>query len=130
MTSLRDLIPKDKFDYSTINQLCKLTDNEIQPIILDLLELLQDYNWPIAKDILPIIVVHQNIAMPHILTILQGDDIIWKYWIIELVIPYLIYPNKQLVKSELERLSSLEIIDEDIAEIVKLSKNHLAFYYA
>lgn len=130
MTSLRDLIPKDKFDNSTINQLCKLTDNEMEPIIFDLLEWLQDYNWPIARDILPIVVLHQNIAMPHILTILQGNDIMWKYWIIELVIPYLIYPNKQLVKSELERLSSLEIIDEDIDEIVKLSKNFLAFYYA
>lgn len=129
MTSLRDLIPKDKFDNSTINQLCKLTDNEMQPIIFDLLEWLQDYNWPIAKDILPIVVLHQNIAMPHILTILQGNDIMWKYWVIQLVIPYLIYPNKQLVKSELERLSSLEIIDEDIDEIVKLSKNCLAFYY-
>lgn len=67
--------------------------------------------------------------MPHILTILQGNDIMWQYWVIELVIPYLIDPNKQLVKSELERLSSLEIIDEDIEEIVKLSKNCLTFYY-
>jgi len=41
----------------------------------------------------------------------------------------LIYPNKQLVKSELERLSSLEIINEDIREIVNLSKDYLAFYY-
>lgn len=130
MTSLKDLIPKDKFDNSTINQLCKLTDNEIQPIIYNLLEWLQDYNWPIAKDILPIVVLHQNIAMPYILTILQGNDIIWKYWVLELVIPYLIYPNKQLVKNELERLSSLEIIDEDIDEIVKLSKNYLEFYYS
>lgn len=129
MTSLRDLIPKDKFDNSTINQLCRLTDDEMQPIIFDLLEWLQDYNQPIAKDILPIVVLHQNIAMPHILTILQGNDIMWQYWVIELVIPYLIDPNKQLVKSELERLSSLEIIDEDIEEIVKLSKNCLTFYY-
>lgn len=44
MTSLRDLIPKDKFDNSTINQLCRLTDDEMQPIIFDLLEWLQDYN--------------------------------------------------------------------------------------
>ncbi len=129
MTSLRDLIPKDKFDNSTINQLCMLTDNEMQPIIFNLLEWLRDYNWPIARDILPIVILHQNIAMPHILTILQGNDIMWKYWIIELVIPYLIDPNKQLVKSELERLSSVEIINEDIDEIVKLVKKCLAFYF-
>jgi hypothetical protein len=129
MMTLRDLIPKDKFDNSTIKQLCKLTDNEIRPIIFDLLEWLQDYNWPIAKDILPIVILHQNIAIPHIITILQGNNMMWKYWIIELVIPYLIYPNKQLLKSELERLSSLEIIDDDIDEIVKMSKNCLTIYY-
>nr|3UT7_A Chain A, Structural view of a non Pfam singleton and crystal packing analysis [Acetivibrio thermocellus ATCC 27405]3UT8_A Chain A, Structural view of a non Pfam singleton and crystal packing analysis [Acetivibrio thermocellus ATCC 27405]3UT8_B Chain B, Structural view of a non Pfam singleton and crystal packing analysis [Acetivibrio thermocellus ATCC 27405] len=129
MTSLRDLIPKHKFDNSTIDQLCKLIDNEIEPIIFDLLKWLQDYNWPIAKDILPVVVLHQSIAMPHILTILQGNDIMWKYWVIKLMIPYLIYPNKQLVKSELERLSSLEIINEDIREIVNLSKDYLHFYY-
>lgn len=127
--TLRDLIPKDKFDNSTINQLCKLTDNEIRPIIFDLLEWLQDYNWTIAKDILPIVISHQNIAIPHIITILQGNNMMWKYWIIELVIPYLIYPNKQLLKSELERLSSLEITDDDIDEIVKMSKNCLTIYY-
>ncbi|SHH45291.1 DUF5071 domain-containing protein [Clostridium intestinale] len=127
--TLRDLIPKDKFDNSTIKQLCKLTDNEIRPIIFDLLEWLQDYNWPIAKDILPIVILHQNIAIPHIITILQGNNMMWKYWIIELVIPYLIYPNKQLLKSELERLSSFEIINDDIDEIVKMSKNCLTVYY-
>jgi len=127
--TLRDLIPKDKFDNSTIKQLCKLTDNEIRPIIFDLLEWLQDYNWPIAKDILPIVILHQNIAIPHIITILQGNNMMGKYWIIELVIPYLIYPNKQLLKSELERLSSLEIINDDIDEIVKMSKSCLTVYY-
>ncbi|WP_228202031.1 DUF5071 domain-containing protein [Clostridium prolinivorans] len=52
---------------------------EIQPIIFELLEWLQNYNWPIAKEILPIVVLHQNIVMPHILTILQANDIMWKY---------------------------------------------------
>lgn len=129
MTSIRDLIPKDKFDKSTIYELCQLADNEIQPIIFDLLEWLQDCNWAVAREILPIIILHQNVAMPYILTILQGDDVMWKYWVIGLVIPYLTYPNRQLIKSELVTLSSLDIIDEDIKEIVLMSKNCLANYF-
>jgi len=38
------LNPKTQIDNSTIDQLCKLIDNEIEPIIFDLLKWLQDYN--------------------------------------------------------------------------------------
>ena len=81
-----------------------------------------------SKDILPI-VLHQNVAVPHIIAILRGDDMIWIYWLIELVIPYLMHSNKELVKGELERLSSLDVTDEDVEEVVRAAKNCLEFYY-
>ena len=37
---------KDKFDNSRIDNLCELTDKEIEPIIFNLLEWLQDYIGP------------------------------------------------------------------------------------
>ena len=130
MDSLKSLLPRDKFDNSTIDNLSQLTDNEIQPIIGNLIECLQDYNWPIAKDILPIVVLHQNVAMTHILDILQGNDVMWQYWIIELVIPYLISPNKRLLEKELERLASTTITNEDLEIIVEKANWCISFYYA
>lgn len=42
--NVKDLIPKNKFDDSNIEKLYLLTDEEIIPIIYDLLEWLMDYN--------------------------------------------------------------------------------------
>lgn len=46
---LRDLIPKNKFDDGNIVELDGLTDEELKPIVYDLLMWLQDYNWPISR---------------------------------------------------------------------------------
>lgn len=127
---IKSLIPKDKFDNSAIEKLCPLSDKEIQPIINDLLEWLQDYNWPIAKDILPIIILHQNIAILHILDVLKGNDIMWQYWVIDLVIPNLIITNKLLLKNELKRISLLEKVNEDIELLSETAKECLDFYYS
>ena len=80
-----------------------------------------------SKDILPIVILHQMLL--SIIAILRGDDMIWIYWLIELVIPYLMHSNKELVKGELERLSSLDVTDEDVEEVVRAAKNCLEFYY-
>ncbi len=130
MDYLKSLIPKDKFDSSTVEKLSLLTDKEIQPIIKDLLEWLQDYNWPIAKDILPLVILHQNIAITHILDVLKGNDIMWQYWIIDLVIPDLTITNKLLLKNELKRISLLEKVNEDIEMISETAKECLAYYYS
>lgn len=129
MNDIHSLVPKDKFDNSSISKLDKLSDLEIQPIIGELLECLQDYNWPIAKEVLPIILLHQNIAMPHIIDVLEGNDFMWRYWIIDLVIPNLLVSNKQPLRKQLEKLASLTGIDEDTKETVEKSKQCLAFYY-
>ena len=129
MNNIRSLIPKDKFDNSSINKLEKLSDAEIQPIIYELLECLQDYNWPIAREILPIILLHQNIAMPYIIDVLEGNDVMWRYWIMDLVIPNLLVSNKQLLRKSLEELAALTGNDEDTKELVEKSKQCLDFYY-
>ena len=129
LNNIRSLIPKDKFDNSSIYELEKLSEAEIQPIMYELLEWLQDYNWPIAREILPIILLHQNIAMPYIIDILEGNDVMWRYWIMDLVIPNLLVSNKQLLRKPLEKLAALTDNDEDTKELVEKSKLCLALYY-
>jgi hypothetical protein len=48
---IRELIPKDKGDEKVIEQLKKLSFEDIEPIISDLFQCLQDMNWPIARPI-------------------------------------------------------------------------------
>ena len=89
MTDIHDLVPKNKFDSSNIERLKHLTDNEIEPILPSLLEWIQDCNWPVAGDILPVLALHQSALVPLIHRVLsphEKDDI-WKYWIITCLAP-------------------------------------------
>ncbi len=129
MDSLLELLPKSKFDDSNIERLSQLSTEQMKPLIGSLLSWLQDMNWPIAKKVLPVIAEHQEIAMPHVSSVLSGCggyDWLWIYWILQYLFPLLKEQNVQLVKSELEFLSSLKGTDEDSMEIVRLSKEYLA----
>lgn len=122
---IKTLVPKNKFDNSTVNELSQLTDEQIKPIILDLLKWLQDYNCPIAQELLPIIIKHQNVTVPYISDILNGDDVMWKYWIMELFIPSVTETNKKFFISDIKKLTELKEIDEDTIIIIEAAVNCL-----
>ena len=48
---IKALIPKDKSDIETAETLSNHSFKEVQPIIPDLLEWLQDGNWPVSKTV-------------------------------------------------------------------------------
>ena len=90
MSYIQKLIPSNKFDDSHINELKQLSHDEIRPILPNLLEWIQDYNWPIAKQILSILLQHEDDVTPLVLEILQkSTDSMWKYWLMNLYIPQL-----------------------------------------
>lgn len=81
--NLLDLIPKDKFDEETVELLKDYTFEEIEPIMPQLLEWLQDGNWPVSRPLgrylksLP-----QDKLEPYIMDVLNGPDYQWKYFLI------------------------------------------------
>lgn len=112
---IRELLPKNKFDNSNINRLFLLTDEEIKPIIYELLEWTQDYNWPIAKEIIPVLLEREDLIFPYIREILQSNDEEWKYWIIKLLLPSFSVSHKNMLKDEIVRLTNSS--EEDYKEI-------------
>ena len=74
MTDIHDLVPKNKFDSSNIERLKHLADNEIEPILPSLLEWIQDCNWPVAGDILPVLALHQSALVPLIHRVLSPHE--------------------------------------------------------
>ena len=72
--NVKELVPKHKFDDSNIEKLYMLTDEEIKPIIYDLLVWLQDYNWPVADKVLKVLLEREDLVLPHIKYILKKDD--------------------------------------------------------
>lgn len=84
MEDVRKLLPKDKFDLSTTEELMQLDDDEIEAIIPDLLIWIQDMNWPVSQLIALVLIVHRKLTEKYILDLLKPEqrDNIWKYNII------------------------------------------------
>ena len=111
---IRELLPKNKFDNSNINRLFLLTDEEIKPIIYELLEWTQDYNWPITKEIIPVLLEREDLIFPYIREILQSNDEEWIYWVIKLLLPSFSASHKNMLKDEIVRLTNSS--EEDYKE--------------
>ncbi len=80
--NLEALIPKDKFDIETAHQLNQYSYQELKPIIPDLLEWLQDCNWPVSKPVAEYLLTVSEHLTDDIVRILRGNDDIWKYYIL------------------------------------------------
>lgn len=79
---IKSLIPKDKFDLETVEKLKQHSFEDIEPIIPDLLEWLQDMNWPVSQPIAAFLLPFSEEIAPEIVKILKGKDEMWKYWIL------------------------------------------------
>ncbi|KAF2512683.1 DUF5071 domain-containing protein [Flavobacterium zhairuonense] len=122
---IKNLIPKDKFDFETVEKLKGLSFDQIEPIIPNLLEWLQDMNWPISKSIAELLIPHTEKISLEILKILQSEDQVWKYWIL-LTFGEII--KNEIVWNEIKRISrnpTKDEVDEEVFEIAKeiINKN-------
>lgn len=76
------IVPKHKSDLASCKNLSTASDEEVVTKIPELLEWLQDMNWPVA----PLVCERlKSIGDPLIVPlrkVLTGSDACWKYWII------------------------------------------------
>ena len=80
--NLDALIPQHKNDIEAARRAGAAGYPVIEPILGDLLEWMQDMNWPVATEIEDILRTVGAPVSPHILNVLRGDDDIWKYWVL------------------------------------------------
>lgn len=123
----KKLIPKDKFDDSTISKLIELDDESFKEISDDILEWMADMNWPIASDMVDIVILKQDIMVDSIVEVFKGQDDIWKYWIIVKILPSI---RKENLISILPYLNDIkenptknEIAEEVYSETITLLNN-------
>lgn len=83
---LNKLIPVDKFDTEKVELLKDLTFDEIEPIIQNLLEWLQDGNWPVSRPLGKYLkTLPAEKLGPYLMEILNGNDYEWKYLLIAIL---------------------------------------------
>jgi len=102
---LKDCIPTNKYDLAAIDRAVEVGFPKINPILLDLLEWVKDGNWPVALPITSLLSGAGPEIVPYIKTILNGDDGIWKYWTIDLVVRPVSTKLQLAVQSDLDRIT-------------------------
>jgi len=76
------VVPADKFDTTAAERAVALGWPGVEPVIPELLEWIRDCNWPVARILAPFFASIGRPLPPYLRPILEGDDEIWKYWVI------------------------------------------------
>ncbi|HET8844039.1 MAG TPA: DUF5071 domain-containing protein [Ktedonobacteraceae bacterium] len=91
-----------------------------------LLEKLQDINWPNAWQVADFLATIGKPLLPHVRTILQGDDRGWQYWVLNVLVET--WDNELVAHIQAELLTLTQLTDTeevDIAALSQLAKRQL-----
>ena len=124
-SELRELLPKDKHDLERATALMSIRYPTVAPILPDLLEWLQDGNWPVAHVIGPFLASIGAPLAEEVRRILQSQDHLWKYWILLRVVAH----SPELITTlypELVKIAEGDAVNEDEKEVEEVAKEILS----
>lgn len=96
-------LPKNKSDTESAIYLSTLSNQVLGPHYRELLEWLQDFNWPVAQILAPRLA---KVGLPlkdAVLDILNSDDTIWKFWVVSQVVKGSDIQLTSAIQKELEQ---------------------------
>lgn len=130
MSNPDDLMIRSKFDLDRADRLIAMGYPRVAEYIPNMLEWIQDMNWPVAKKLAPFLASLGEPVLPEIRKVLAGDDMIWKYWCIGLL-GEMDIRCAETFRQELERLASSptesehrEELDEQAAWVLEKMSHH------
>src|SRR5690348_13441096 len=85
-TDLTELLPQHKHDHERFQRLRNLGYPAIAPVLPGLFEWVQDMNWPVAGEVASFLSSLGGAVQPQVKTVLEGDDGMWKYWVLSAII--------------------------------------------
>ncbi|SCZ02430.1 protein of unknown function [Paenibacillus polysaccharolyticus] len=114
--NIRTMLPKDKFDVESVEKLAKRSNDELRDILPELMEWLQDGNWPISKPVEDLLLRFGDELIPHIQYVFQTRDCTWEYFMLTGLISRLPLECLRMLKPDLERIiecpTDSEILEE------------------
>ncbi|WP_326065922.1 DUF5071 domain-containing protein [Paenibacillus taichungensis] len=115
--NVREWLPRDKHDYEAVRKLSELSNEELRDIIPELMEWLQDGNWPIARSVEDLLLRFGEELIPHIQNVFKTKDPQWEYFMLTGLIRRL--PSRYLIvlKVDLERILKNPTEDEMFEEL-------------
>jgi len=83
---LTALLPATKLETEKASALVRLGFPVVEPVVPQILEWVQDLNWPVAQAFQPLLVGIGEPLAPHIRAVLCGSDDSWKYSLLTAVV--------------------------------------------
>jgi hypothetical protein len=117
MSDIHSLIPKDKHDLECVDRVSQLGYPAIAPILPQLLEWVQDINWPVAYPLSRLLASIGEPLIPPLLEVLHSEDGIWKYNCIEFVIKPMRMDVKRKLAAELELIAKMPSKTDILEEV-------------
>ncbi|CAM4246910.1 DUF5071 domain-containing protein [Paenibacillus xylanexedens] len=114
---IRECLPSDKHDFEAVNKLNEFRNEELKVIIPELMEWLQDGNWPIYKPVEDLLLRLGEDLIPHIKDVLQTQDSTWEYFILVGLIDRLPVSHLSMLRSDLVRILESPTHDEILEEL-------------
>ena len=115
------LIPKNKQDYTTVELLKSKDLATIESLADDLLFWIQDINWPIAEDLIEMLIPLDDKLVPNIKKVIDSEDYEWIYNCLYFLISRLSNEPIQKLEKDLNRLKenkSKAFIEYEIPSLV------------
>lgn len=78
MTDPASLLPQDKFDLAAAERIAAASAAALIPLLPQLLEWLQDPDWPLTAPLAAALRPHQSLLDEAAAAVLRGDDGAWK----------------------------------------------------
>ena len=111
------VVPRSKVDTDAAERAVAAGWPAVASVMPELLEWMQDYNWPVSRALAPFLASIGEPLVPYLRPILMGDDAIWKYWIVVAVVSPAPVSVVEGLRPELERLVEAPS-ERDVAEDV------------
>ena len=115
VNDISKLVPKDKFDNSNMEVLKTIDIDKVKPILEQLLNWMQDINWPVAQELIKILPRFHFELISHIKIVFNSNDDDWKNWVLCLMKNF---PRESVLRlsSDIKRIAQYPTIGEMEAE--------------
>ena len=110
-------VPVGKLDMAAIDRAERAGYPAINDVLPNLLEWVQDANWPVAMPTAKLLGKAGTEIVSPIRQALQSDDGIWKYWIITLILSDLPDEVFNLLRQDCARLAQNPSADDRVEEV-------------
>jgi hypothetical protein len=127
--ALTACIPADRHDHAAVNAAAELGLAAIEPILPQLLQWVQDINWPVAAGICALLRPSGPEIAPHLQEIFRSSDTVWSYHVIANIVSQLPHETWVLIADDIHRIATNPTPAERADEVDLVAKTALTLRF-